>query len=137
MEWGSSSEIEYAFNGKEKMEAHGFNMYDYGARFYDQTLARWHSMDPLAEKYYSISPYAYCAGNPVMFVDPDGKQPRIFIETKGFGHAFASVGTGENTVVYTYGRYGDLKKDKSIARNTNPIGEGVLIKLTGNDAKNS
>lgn len=55
------------------MEAHGFNMYDYGARFYDQTLGCWHSMDPLAEKYYSVSPYAYCAGNPVMFVDPDGR----------------------------------------------------------------
>lgn len=75
MELGSSSEIEYAFNGKEKMEAHGFNMYDYGARFYDQTLARWHSMDPLAEKFYSVSPYLYCVGNPVMFVDPDGKVP--------------------------------------------------------------
>lgn len=38
-------------------------------------------------------------------------------------------------VVYTYGRYGDLKKDKSITEGTNLIGEGVLIKLTGNDAK--
>ena len=72
VEWGSSSEIEYAFNGKEKMEAHGFNMYGYGIRFYDQTLARWHSMDPLVEKYYSVSPYAYCLNNPVKYIDPDG-----------------------------------------------------------------
>ena len=31
-------------------------------------------MDPLAEKYYTISPYAYCAGNPVKYIDPTGKQ---------------------------------------------------------------
>ena len=72
LELDNSSFIEYAYNGKEKIESHGFNMYDYGARFYDQTISRWHSMDPLAEKYYSISPYAYCANNPVKYVDPDG-----------------------------------------------------------------
>lgn len=32
-------------------------------------------MDPLAEKFYSVSPYAYCNGNPVIFVDPDGQFP--------------------------------------------------------------
>ena len=71
------SYLEYAYNGKEKIEMHGFNMYDYGVRFYDQTLGRWHSMDPLAEKYYSISPYAYCANNPVRYVDPDGRKIRV------------------------------------------------------------
>lgn len=29
-------------------------------------------MDSLAERYYSISPYAYCANNPVKYIDPDG-----------------------------------------------------------------
>ena len=33
------------------------------------------SVDPLAENYYNVSPYVYCAGNPVMFVDPDGENP--------------------------------------------------------------
>jgi RHS repeat-associated protein len=33
------------------------------------------TQDPLAEKYYSINPYAYCAGNPIKYIDPDGKQP--------------------------------------------------------------
>ena len=48
---------------------HGLNTYDYGARQYDPILGRWDRMDPLCEKYYSISPYAYCLGNPVKFVD--------------------------------------------------------------------
>ena len=38
---------------------------------------RFTTMDPLAEKYYSISPYAYCAGNPVNLVDPDGHFPHV------------------------------------------------------------
>ena len=77
LELDNSSFIEYAYNGKEKIETHGFNMYDYGARFYDQTISRWHSMDPLAEKYYSISPYVYCANNPVRYIDPDGRKVKF------------------------------------------------------------
>ena len=72
--------------------------------------------------------------NPIKFIDADGRLPRIYIERKGFGHAFVTVGNGDNTIVYTYGRYGELGKDKSSARNTSPTGEGVLIKLTGRDA---
>jgi hypothetical protein len=68
-------------------------------------------------------------------VDPDGRTPRIYVEIKGFGHVFVTAGTGYNTVVYTYGRYGELGKNKSFARRTTPTGEGVLVKLTGNEAK--
>jgi hypothetical protein len=39
---------------------------------YDPVLGRWMTTDPLAEKYYSISPYAYCANNPVKYIDPNG-----------------------------------------------------------------
>ncbi|MCD7972629.1 MAG: hypothetical protein LUG18_08165 [Candidatus Azobacteroides sp.] len=36
--------------------------------------ARFLTIDPMAEKYYSISPYVYCANNPLKFVDPDGRE---------------------------------------------------------------
>ena len=62
----------YKFTGKELETTHGQCLYDFGARWLDPLLPRWTSTDPLAEAYYHVSPYAYCAGNPVSFVDPDG-----------------------------------------------------------------
>lgn len=86
------------------------------------------SPDPLMEKYPSVSPYSYCNGNPVKFVDPDGGRPRIYIQLKELGHAFVTTGEGKNTTVYTYGRYGALYPvsfDKTSGSVT-PTGEGVL-----------
>ena len=45
---------------------------DFGARQYSPTLRRWMTPDPLSEKYYGISPYAFCNNNPVRYVDVDG-----------------------------------------------------------------
>ncbi|MBQ0048333.1 MAG: RHS repeat-associated core domain-containing protein [Prevotellaceae bacterium] len=63
----------HKYNGKELDLMHGLNEYDYGARQYDPAIAQFTTVDPLCEKYYHISPYAYCGGNPVNRVDPDGK----------------------------------------------------------------
>jgi RHS repeat-associated protein len=62
----------YKYNGKEFVEMHGYDTYDYGARGYYAAMGRFMTVDPLAEKYYSISPYAYCAGNPVRYIDLKG-----------------------------------------------------------------
>lgn len=67
----------YKYNGKELDRMHGLDTYDYGARQHDPILARWDRMDPLCEKYYSISPYAYCANSLVVLVDPDGRKTEI------------------------------------------------------------
>ena len=42
------------------------------ARHYHPTLSIWLSVDPMSDKYPSMSPYTYCANNPVKLVDPDG-----------------------------------------------------------------
>lgn len=65
----------YLYNKKELQENLGF--YDYGARFYDPVIARWTSVDPLAEKYQPSSPYEYVANNPLKFVDQDGNEITI------------------------------------------------------------
>ena len=53
---------------------HGRNAYDYGARFYDPLLPTWDRIDPMCEKYYHLSPYAYCLNNPVNIIDPNGEK---------------------------------------------------------------
>ena len=51
---------------------HGFDTSDYGARGYYPASGRFMTVDPLAELTPSISPYAYCKGNPVRNIDPSG-----------------------------------------------------------------
>ena len=68
----------YLYNGKEKqsdvLSSTSLDWYDYGARFYDPASGRFHTVDLLAEKYPGLSPYAYCANNPMRFIDPTGME---------------------------------------------------------------
>jgi len=68
------SENRYRYNGKENLEFFDIPYLDYGARLYDPHIGRWLQQDPLAEKYYPVTPYAYCANNPVKYIDPDGRK---------------------------------------------------------------
>jgi RHS repeat-associated protein len=60
----------YTFSAKERDLETGYSYF--GARYYDADISIWLSVDPLADKYPSMSAFMYCAGNPVMLVDPDG-----------------------------------------------------------------
>lgn len=51
---------------------HGLNLYAYSARYYESAVGRFTTVDPHAEKYYSISPYVYAANNPIKVTDPTG-----------------------------------------------------------------
>ncbi|MFA5540139.1 MAG: RHS repeat-associated core domain-containing protein [Bacteroidales bacterium] len=62
----------YKYNGKEKDPESGY--YNYGARYYGGNLPIWLSVDPLSDKYPHLTPYNYCANNPIMLVDPDGRE---------------------------------------------------------------
>ena len=62
----------YKFQGQEEVTELGW--YDYGARMYDAAIGRWWQVDPLAEKYHALSPYAYVANNPLKYIDPDGRE---------------------------------------------------------------
>jgi len=71
---------DYKFGGKELDRRFELNWYNFGARSYDLALGRWTSMDPLAEKYYSVSPYVYCANNPMNFLDLHGDSVKVTID---------------------------------------------------------
>ena len=62
----------YTFSAKEKDTETGYSYF--GARYYNSDLSIWLSVDPMASKYPSLSPYVYCADNPVKLVDPNGEE---------------------------------------------------------------
>ena len=131
-EHSSSEDLPYKFNGKQFDEETG--LYYYGARYLNPMASIWYGVDPLAEKYVTTGGYAYTLDNPVRLIDLDGRRPKLYVETHGFGHTFITVGEGKNTIVYTYGRYMGGDKGKSSSGASDPSGKGVLIRYTGKDA---
>ena len=76
IQWENSLNFLQTFTGKERDSETGFSYF--GARYYDSDiLTGWLSVDPMADKYPSLSPYAYCGWNPIKLVDPDGRIVRI------------------------------------------------------------
>ena len=71
----------YKFGGKELDRTSGLDAYDFGARMYFADRMQWGTVDPLCEKYYSVSPYGYCLNNPVRYIDPNGKHVYTINET--------------------------------------------------------
>ena len=124
----NGEEVALRFNAKEKDYESGYHYY--GARYYDsELLTSWLSVDPMMDKYPTISPYAYCAWNPVKLVDPDGREKipafninttndserkdnrrlqgwaRSYTRNRGVIHLFAhgiNNQEGTNKGVYTY-----------------------------------
>ena len=67
-----SATASYTFSAKERDPETSLSYF--GARYYTSDLAIWLSVDPMAAKYPSLSPYVYCANNPVKLVDPNGEE---------------------------------------------------------------
>lgn len=142
-------EQQFKYNGKWFEPMSGINLYDYGARQYYAALPTWDRIDPLCEKYYSISPYAYCANNPVNRIDPDGRiikfaQGTSIAFIKQFENAleYLKKGDGENIISYLKNSetvitisetesLGNYLDNKSLNINWNPF-KGLLTTDTGN-----
>ena len=68
----------FTFSAKERDAETGLSYF--GSRYYSSDLSIWLSVDPMAAKYPSFSPYVYCANNPVKLVDPDGEHFEVVVE---------------------------------------------------------
>jgi RHS repeat-associated protein len=81
---GRTQQVDFyrrGFNGMEKDDEvkGGGNSYDFGARLYDVRVGRWMTVDPLATKYTSWSPYVFCIDNPILNIDSDGREVIVTI----------------------------------------------------------
>ena len=107
----------FKYNGKEEQTTGNLQYLDYGARMYDSKIARWFVQDPLSEKYYAQSQYNYCVNNPVMFVDPDGKDVNLSYMTAK-NHIEALDKLLQTSEGYEFiGRY--MKKGQTLSVNGN------------------
>ena len=78
----SVSDTKYTYNGKELNDDFGLNLYAYGARYYDASVARFICFDPIAEKFAFVTPYNYAENNPVNAIDLHGLQKFIITANK-------------------------------------------------------
>ena len=97
-----------ASSGKEKDSETGY--YYFGARYYNPDLSLWLSVDPMSDKYPSLSPYNYCAWNPLKIVDPDGNEIGDYYDRSG--KYLGWDGQFDNKV-YIIDDYGDQTKISS------------------------
>ncbi len=126
----------YKYNGKELETMHGLNTYDYGARQYNPIVGRWDRMDPLCEKYYDISPYAYCHGDPLNFIDPDGRDLILHGDSTNISNSLEQIqnGAGEGISIYYSDADSNLKYQISDGYDTSLLSEQakLLIKIIDN-----
>lgn len=123
----SGTFLSSSFTGKEKDSESGYHYF--GARYYDsEALTGWLSVDPMADKYPSLSPYNYCAWNPVKLVDPDGREcvDNDDIIIRGTNNSCVTIKTDLATITmnvdYDFGGNFTLQGDEVVSAALNLAG---------------
>ncbi len=149
----NSAGYRYSFNGKEHDDEikGASNSIDMGARIYDSRLGRLLSIDPHASTYPNISSYVFAINNPIIAVDPDGKDVHIVIGDKPVGTTTIRLIGSENVKGAPATIQVDLYKmtvtddvtgktseyfvtrDAPIINQTDPVDEQVMPSWMGGD----
>ena len=119
----------HTFSAKERDSETGYSYF--GSRYYNSDLSIWLSVDPMADKYPSMSPYVYCANNPVKLVDPNGEE---YIGTDG---ERVSVSQSKDGII-TVGDNAsdDLKRMASMINNSgSKTAAKQFMKLANNECR--
>jgi RHS repeat-associated protein len=117
----------FKFTGKESLQGTGF--VDFGARWYDNIVPRFTTIDPLSELSRRFSPTVYANGNPLRFIDPDGMQAQTIYDLQGNKHD-----VGDNDLTNVYQSSSDDKESKSDDVNIHGSdGKTLTIKAPGPD----
>jgi len=105
----TSFDSRYKFTAKELDNETQYTYF--GARYLDSDISIWLSVDPLAWKYPSLSPYMYVAGNPLRLIDPNGMEidPTDAESEKSFNNYISSFGTNVMSGTKLFG----LKKQEN------------------------
>lgn len=124
----SNTSNDYLYNGKQLQTDFNLNWYDYGARFYDPALGRFHTVDPLADFFPENSPYMYASNSPINHIDLYGLSKQNKIKdlwqdiTKNIAALFGYHQKGRytgNNVEYEYVGSGKKTSDRSTKSQAN------------------
>jgi len=109
----SEEKNKYLYNGKELQTDHNLDWHDYGARFYDAQLGRFHTLDRFAEKFSYQSPYLYAGNNPVKYIDVNGDSLFIktFFRTLKYENGKLTTKRGKDVTKIAYNKKGELRKN--------------------------
>ena len=114
----------YRLAGKEEQDIAGMDLglLDFGARYYDAYVGRWNAIDPLAHKYFGMSPYNYCGNDPVNFFDPDGSYIKVCQNEDGtYSVLGGELDDDMNIYVYTQDENGEYTvRGESIGETATP-----------------
>jgi len=122
----------YLYGSKERMRDGGLNEYDYSARRLNSPLALWTAPDPLALKYSNISPYAYCASNPIKFTDPSGNwsvEVNASVDRGKHPYALFSAYSNKGNLIFrTVVKVQGVHRERNMGKGDTPTGKYKINK---------
>ncbi|MDE6703768.1 MAG: hypothetical protein K2K00_08845, partial [Muribaculaceae bacterium] len=114
----------FLYGGKEREHGGGRNSYDFSARCLIAPLGQWCVPDREAEKYFSFSPYSYCAGDPINYIDPDGMEVRSLSSDPLLQMAAENYHDNGNIIAFLHGSTDHMKWDSTGKQN---IADGTTL----------